>query len=217
MKHLIAPLLAVLTMLPPALADNPRFLPVESYCLVREASGMMAGQVSECACEWGYRRYEIHDITMNAGGMTIPNRQHIIYEGPQITTLNPDTNTGTVIQNPMYDAMVTAAQNGDHQAVLESIVQALGGSFTGETREIAGLQCNVATSPMLGNLCISDNGLMLELAMAGGVMNQVATSVELDTCGDMANYQVPADATITEGPDLGTVLQQLQGMQAPAQ
>ena len=159
----------------------------------------------------------MRDISMNAGGMSIPTRQHIIYEGPQITTVNPDTNTGTVVQNPMYDTMVTAAQNGDHQAVLESIIQALGGSFTGETREIAGVQCNVATSPVLGSLCISQNGQLLEMSMAGGVMNQVATSVEMNTCGDPAMYRVPEGASITEGPDLGTVLQQLQGLQAPAQ
>ena len=49
MQHLTAMALAVVTVTLPAYADNPRFLPVESYCLVREASGMMAGQVTECA------------------------------------------------------------------------------------------------------------------------------------------------------------------------
>ncbi len=194
-------------------ADNPRFHHLEKYCVFRDAAGMLQGQIIECSCEWGYKHFEINQVSMVAGGMTIPSNQHTITIGPDVTTINPDTNQAIVAQIPNYDAMVDALGDGDLVANNRILMESMGSTYTGQMKEVAGNECEIVTNPTMGDMCITEDGITLELIMMGGTMTQVATSLDTDTCGDMANYEVPDGVNISEGPDIADLLQQLQNAQ----
>ena len=205
--------LVLLPVCAASIADNQKFHPLEKYCVTRASSGMMVGNSVECSCEWGRIRYEHQDLAISVGGVEIPNKQHIIQIESEITTYNPDTRQGTVSQNEMYDVFANSDAADDPMAAMRSSMEAMGSTFTGETKQVAGHDCQIVKNSAIGDMCISDDGLVLEMVVMEGTMTQVATSVDLGTCGDENNYIVPDDITLSDTPDLSEMMEQLQNIE----
>ncbi len=84
--------------------------------------------------------------------------------------------------------------------------RSMGMTPTGVTEEHLGLTCSVYRSPSIGDMCMTDDGIMLRTKMPQ--MTMTATEVRRDE-GDAVIYVLPGQVTVTEGPDLS---QGIRGM-----
>ena len=76
-----------------------------------------------------------------------------------------------------------------------------------DDKTIAGVECDVMSSPQMGSVCLTENLVMLEQNFMG--TNRIATSVDLTSGGPDSYYTLYEQAEITEGPDVGAILEQL--------
>lgn len=182
-------------------AEVVKFHPQENFCVEYETSGTFTGMMLECMRKWGTERVEIEDYTIGFGGFTQSQKAHKIYLGDQIYNINPDTMTGTVTTNPLYNDL----SETDAIALGEAMMANMGMVDSGEDKTIAGVECNVMTSPQMGSVCLTDNLVMLEQNFAG--LNRIAISVDLTSGGADENYTLHEDAQITEGPDVEAILE----------
>ena len=116
------------------------------------------------------------------------------------------------MQVPDYEAFLDSPDGADAMEKMRVMAESMGGTVTDRKKEIAGSECQVVENPTIGNMCISEDGIVLELVAMDGLMTQVATSFDTDTCGDEANYSVPPDVVISEAPEMGSILEQLEQM-----
>lgn len=188
--------------------DTPQLHPLDKACVTYEMTGqMMSGGTTRCHRDYGYEQYEIQETTVGFAGVTQTQRQHVIIIGETIYSINLDTNSGTKTQNPMYASVTAALQNSSPDQMSQQFFDAMGLTPNGETKTIAGASCAVYTSAMMGTVCMTDNGLMLEQDFMGS--GQIATSVNVGDGGDDENYTLYQTVPITDGPDLSNGLQGL--------
>ena len=202
--------LAILVLLgAPATAivadDNtPMLHPVEAVCIEYDASGQMQqGTYTRCHRDYAYEQYEIQNITVGFGGFSQSTNQHSITIGETIYVIDLSTNTGTQMTNPMFDQIVNAIENSDPGDVGDAFITALGYTATGTTKTIADTACQVYSAPMMGTVCLTADGLMLEQVIMGNTM--VATSVAIGDGGSDDNYTLYQNVPITDGPDLSNM------------
>ena len=187
---------------------TPRLHPTEAACVEYESSGqMMSGTTTRCHRDYGYEQYEIQNITVGIAGFTQSQNQHTITIGEWIYAINLDTNSGTKTANPMYDGIVSAVDGSSSEEITDTFMSAMGMTATGEAKTIAGVACNMYNSQMMGTVCMTGGGLMLEQSFMGNT--QTAVNVSIGVGGDDANYALYQNVTITDGPDLSNGLQGL--------
>ncbi len=180
-----------------------KFHPLEQFCVTYEHGGMMSGTSEMCIRNWGAETYTIENFTISIAGFSQSQNSHKITIGDQIYAIDPATMTGTVTTNPMYEGI----SNADPEAITATVMEGLGMTDSGEDKTVAGYSCNVLTGDMGISGCFTDDMVMLEMDAMGAT--QTATSVDLDSGGDDANYNLWQQATITDGPDVGAILEQL--------
>lgn len=180
-----------------------KFHPQENFCVTYEHSGMMSGTAVNCMRKWGTERVEIEDFTIGIAGFTQQEKAHKIYIGDEIYVINTDNMTGTQTTNPIQEDL----SNTDPIALGEAMMAGWGMVDSGEDKTIAGLQCNVMTSPTMGSVCLTENLVMLEQNFMS--VNRIATSVDLTSGGDDDNYTLYERVELTEGPDVGAILNAL--------
>lgn len=188
--------------------STPKLHPTEAACVTYEMTGQMqSGTTVRCHRDWAYEQYEIQNVSVGFAGMSQTQNSHIITIGDTIYNINVAAGTGTQTINPMYDGIVSALQNSSSEDMTAAFLAQMGMSATGQTKTIAGVNCAVYSSQMMGTVCMTDGGLMLEQSMMG--MGQIATSVSIGDGGDDANYTLYQNVTLTQGPDLSNGLQGL--------
>lgn len=193
-----------------ALANDatPKLHPTEAACVSYAMTGQMQnGTTTRCHRDFGYEQYEIQDFTVGFGGFTQSQNQHTITIGEWIYAIDLTANTGTKTKNPLYKDIVSALENTSPEEMSATFISAMGMTITGETKTIAGQSCNVYTSQMMGSVCLTDGALMLEQSFMGNT--QTATAVSIGDGGDEANYVLYKTVPITEGPDIGAVMDML--------
>lgn len=183
--------------------DKPRLQIIEAACIEYAISGQMqTGTSIRCHRDYGYEQYEIQDINIGLGGFSQTTNQHVITIGKDVYSINLENNSGTKIQNPMYEQLIVALQDSSPEQMAQSFLNAMGYQAAGTTKTVANTSCNVYSSPQLGSACFTDDLLMLEQSVPGNIMTMTAVSVNIGTSGDDTNYTLYQSADITEGPDL---------------
>jgi len=188
---------------PFAIADpaTPQLHPVEKACITYESSGQMqSGTSTRCHRDYAYESYEIIHSTIGMAGFSQTQNTHTIMIGSTVYGIDLDTNTGTQTVNPRYDGLVDAMANSSPEDMSDAFLSAMGMMPTGETKTIAGTQCNVYSAQMMGTTCLTDDGLMLEQVFMGNV--QRAVSVAIGDGSDDANYTLYQNVPMSQGPDL---------------
>lgn len=195
---------AALAALASADDTTPILHPVEAACIDYVSSGQMQqGTTTRCHRKNAYEAYEIMNMTVGFGGFTQSQNQHNITIGNTIYSIDLSTNTGTKTINPMYDQLVNAMQGTDPADTADAFMAAMGFTATGATKTIADVVCNVYNSAMMGTVCFTDDGLMLEQSFMGNT--QLAVSVSIGDGGDDANYTLYQTVPISAGPDLSNM------------
>jgi len=181
--------------------DTPRLHPLESACVEYALTGqMMNGTVSRCHRKYGYESFDIQDGTMTFGGFTQPQKQNTIVIGDTIYSIDLEKLTGTRTTNPMYEKMVSQLAGKSPEEMKDTFMTSMGFVATGESKTIAGHDCGVFSSSMMGTMCMSDDGLMLEQTVMGNT--RTATSVSIGESGADENYDQYTRVSITEGPSM---------------
>jgi hypothetical protein len=180
-----------------------KFHPQEEFCVEYRNSGMMNGTSVNCMRKWGTERVEIEDFVVGIAGVTRHEKAHKIYIGDRIYVLDTDRMTGTVTENPIQEEL----SNTDPIALGEAMMASWNMTDTGQDKVIAGVECNVMSSPQMGSVCLTDNLVMLEQSHMG--VTRIATSVDLTSGGDEANYTLHEQAELTEGPDIEAIMKQI--------
>lgn len=180
-----------------------KFHPQEEFCVEYENTGMMSGTSINCMRKWGTERVEIEDFVIGIGGFTQSQKAHKIYVEDQIYVLDTDNMTGTQTTNPIQEDL----SNTDPIALGEAMMASWGMVDSGEDKTIAGVTCNVMQSPSMGSVCLTDNLVMLEQSFMG--VERIATSVDLSSGGDDADYTLYEQVELKEGPNVADILKRL--------
>jgi len=194
--------------------STPKMHPLEAACIEYEMSGQMQqGKSRQCHRDFAYEQFTIQETKVRFGGFSKTQNTHNIVIGKTIYAIDLSTNTGTKMVNPMYDAIIDALQDSDPEDMTEAVFAAMGFVATGASKTIAGAQCKVYNSDMIGTMCISDNGLMLEQIVMGNT--QIATSVSIGESGDDADYLLYQSVPITDAPAMPDMpnIENLQDLQ----
>ncbi len=188
--------------------STPRLHPTEAACVTYETTGpMMTGDTTRCHRDHAYEQYEIVNTNISFAGVSQSQNQHTITIGEWIYAINLQTNTGTKTQNPVYDGLVSALEDSSPEEMTPVFLNAMGMTANGQSKTVAGVDCNVYTSAMMGTVCITNGGLMLEQEFMG--TTQIATNVSIGDGGEDENYTLYQNVPITDGPDLSNGLQGL--------
>ena len=177
--------------------------PREKFCVEYQHEGTLSGTSKNCIRQWGMESFTIENLKIGFGGITQDQNAHKIVIGEKVYNIDPAKMTGTVTDNPFYHVLSQA----DPEELSSTMLGALQMSDTGEDKEIAGVQCNIMQSPQVGSACFTDDMVLLEQDIMG--VRQVATKVDLNSGGDDADYRLYEQATITDGPDVGAILDAL--------
>ena len=187
---------------------TPKLHPTEAACITYESSGqMMTGTTTRCHRDYAHEVYEIVNTNISFAGITQSQNQHTITIGEWIYAINLETNTGTKTKNPMYDGLVSALKDSSPEEMTAVFLNAMNMTDTGQSKTVVGVSCRVYTSAMMGTVCLTDGGLMLEQSFMGST--QIATDVAIGESGADENYTLYQSVPITEGPDLSNGLQGL--------
>ncbi|MGQ0740719.1 MAG: hypothetical protein ACT4OG_00260 [Alphaproteobacteria bacterium] len=184
---------ALLVLAAPAAAAEVQFYPLEKFTIVYKHTGSYSGTVTLHVRDFGRRYVEIKDVAIHAGGMTVPQKQRVIVNGPIVTTIDLQTNTATRITNPQYEKFANAMRGKSGPEVGKSFIKAMGGKETSETRSIARERCTVWKMASFNQvLCVTAEGMTLSLDTESGPikMNQIATSVKRGYGGPDAAFEV---------------------------
>jgi len=180
-----------------------KFHPQQEFCVEYQNSGMMTGTSINCMRKWGTERVEIEDFRIGIAGISRHEKAHKIYIGDQIYVLDTEKMTGTVTKNPIQEDL----SNTDPIALGKAMMESWNMADTGEDKTIAGMECNVMSSPQMGSVCLTDNLVMLEQSFMG--VNRIATSVDLTSGGDDANYTLFEKVELNAGPDIEALMKQI--------
>ena len=167
----------------------------------------MTGTTTRCHRDYAHEVYEIVNTNISFAGITQSQNQHTITIGEWIYAINLETNTGTKTKNPMYDGLVSALKDSSPEEMTAVFLNAMNMTDTGQSKTVVGVSCRVYTSAMMGTVCLTDGGLMLEQSFMGST--QIATDVAIGESGADENYTLYQSVPITEGPDLSNGLQGL--------
>ena len=181
-----------------------KFHPEKQFCVEYSHEGTLSGTSKNCSRNWGAESVTIENMKIGIGGFSQEQNSHKITIGDTIYVIDPAKMTGTKTKNPIYKDLSKTDPIQLGKAMMEQLQM----NDTGEDKDIAGISCNVLKSDALGGGgCFTDNMVMLELDMMGA--KQVATKVDLNSGGDDADYRLYEKAEITDGPDVGAIMDQL--------
>ncbi|MDX2235020.1 MAG: hypothetical protein NW200_11045 [Hyphomonadaceae bacterium] len=194
-----------------AAGGDERFFGEERFTIVMAHTGQQTGVSTLHVREWGRKRAEIKDLTINFAGMTQPMRERVINEGARIITIDPTSGAGSATDNPLYADVVEAMRGRDGVAFGAEIMTRMGGRRTGESGTFAGHACDYWEVAQLGTRsCVTPWGgtLRVSSALAGLTIEQTATEVRLGDGGpDDAFAYDPSK--VTAAPDVGDILDKM--------
>jgi hypothetical protein len=191
-------------------AADVRMHPLEAYWVKYNYQGMMEGEVIEQCRNWCNERVETRHLKLSLGGLNQLQDERIIAVGEDIYNVDERQGTVTKTKNPMWSGIVEQVEAGGAESTFDAWMNAMGFHPTGSTRTIAGEACDdyVSQQMMNANSCITKDGLTLRSEVAGAI--QSAVEVHRGDPGDLAAYEIPAEAPTEE--EVATSVEELQKM-----
>lgn len=177
--------------------------PQKEFCVEYKHEGQLSGTSKQCMRNWGAEQFTIENLKIGFGGFSQDQKAHKIIIGDTIYNIDADKLTGTKTKNPFYDTI----SKSDPEQLGKTMMDGMGMKDSGENKDIAGVSCNILRSEQFGSACLTDNMVMLEQEVMG--VKQIAIKVDLNSGGDDADYRLYEKVKITEGPDVGAILEGL--------
>ncbi len=188
----------------PARAADPILHPVGGVCIRFNMKGqLMNGTTLRCHRRNGFEQFEIQDIETGIGNIKQKQKQHTITIGDTVYAIDTATMTGTKTINPMYQTIVRAMKGRSPEEFGRTFMTSMGFAPTGESKTIAGIECEVYGAAGLGKNCVSPDALTLEQDVLGNKMTAIEVSYD---GGNDEDYRLYEKIKIRQGPDLSNGL-----------
>ena len=195
-----------------AWANPPPLHAVDRYCAVYQIDGVTKGELKTCQKDFGNKRFELWNTTTGFGPFKQKDERHVIFIQKHIFTKNKGQALKTT--NPAYEQIAARMQSADPETLQKTFMEAMQYQPTGELKRVGNVDCEVSQSPGLGTVCLTPEGVLAEQSALG--QTQRLIKLTLGDAGDATLYDPEAwGLPITDGPDVGRMLEGLQGLQQP--
>lgn len=197
---------------PPA-DGRERFYGRETYTIVFDQTGMIAGSITEHVRDYGRRRAEITKTTTSVAGMSVKQDTRLVAEGAKMTTVDNQTGAVTTMTNPMYDGIVAAMKGKSGVEVGEQMMRRMGAKATGEKASFAGHDCEYWTIAGLGSRsCVTPWGATLHISssLAGMSYDKKAIAIRMGDGGPDAAFAFDASRAKV-APNLNDIMRKMKG------
>ena len=215
MKQTIWTLVVLATGMSFGAQAEQKWHPVEAATITYSQTGMQTGTSISAHIDYGRKRYEENDLMLDMMGFKQATKDWNVYIDDLIYHGDPATMIITKTVNPLYDQIKEGLEDKSPEEVAITMFNGLGMQKTGETRSYAGEDCEMWAGGQLGmSMCFTEDMLLLYMNMAMGPasMERTATSVERGSGGPADRYEIPKEGyTVTDGPDLNQMFQEMQG------
>ncbi|MEP1095142.1 MAG: hypothetical protein ABJG78_08530 [Cyclobacteriaceae bacterium] len=178
---------------------------IKSGIIEYELSGAQSGKETVYFDDWGYREAKYTEAEFSFSGFTQKNNSITIMEGKMIYSIDLSTNTGTKVENTMFDGL----EDEDLEKMGEKMMKEMGGEKTG-TEEVMNKECDVWEIKHMGSKTWVWKSIPLKTEVNMGMqMNIVATSI---TEGDVPaeKFEIPEGITFQDAGNLDDIMKKLK-------
>jgi len=179
---------------------------IKSGIIEFELSGAQSGKETVYFDDWGYREAKYTEAELNIGGFTQKNSSITIMEGKMIYSIDLATNTGTKVENTMFDGL----EDQDMEEIGEKMMKEMGGEKIG-TEQVLDRECDVWEIKHMGSKTWVWKSIPLKTELNMGMqMNIVATSI---TEGNVPaeKFKIPEGITFQDVGNLDDIMKKLKG------
>jgi len=185
--------------------SNIKWVDIKKICIEYEVTGNGEGKQWVYIGEWGNEHLTILDIVMEMGPIKQRTHTATYLKGDKIYTVNLETNTGTVTENPMRSATneKQAKQFG------EEFLKKYGKEV--EPEEFLGKKCRVFEMPDLGTRTLVWKNITLKSVTRMGPVNQIMTAVKIILDFDEKIFNLPTNIDFKDQPNLEDIMKKMKG------
>ncbi len=179
---------------------------IKSGVIEYEVSGAQSGTETIYFDDWGYREAKYTETELSFGGFSQMTKTLTILEGKTIYTIDLSTNTGTKMENPLFQNV----SDEDLQEIGERMMKQMGGEKTG-TEDVLGRTCDVWEIKQMRGKTWIWNSIPLKTEVNMGMqMNSAAVSIKEGEV-QQDKLKVPEGITFQEGGNLSEMMKKLKG------
>ena len=163
--------------------------------------------------DWGWKEAKYKTSVLKVAGFTQETKTLTLLDGEWTYSVDLNTNMGSKMKTPLFDELNQAADRKGEDLTdsgMEMMKQ-MGGKKTG-AGVVAGKNCDIWEIASMGTKTWIWNGLTLKIESGFGGINigQEAKSLKLDVAVPADKLQLPANAKITDGPDISNIMKNLK-------
>ncbi len=177
------------------------------------STGTMSGKETIYFDNWGWLEAKYTETTIKVAGFTQKTKQLTLLDGEWTYNIDLNTNKGTKMKTPLFDELNASAKSkgNDLTDTGEEMMKQMGARKVGKG-VIAGKNCDIWEIKDMGTKTWVYNGvgLKVETGFAGMKIVQEAKSAKFNVAIPAGKLKLPANATITEGPDISDIMKGLR-------
>jgi hypothetical protein len=194
-----------------------KYFEYESGMVEYALSGVRSGTEVLYWDDWGGRQARYTKASLTMMSITQTTDDWVITLPDVVYAIDMKTKTATRSVNPAK-AFAEGLSEDELEEIGRRMTEAMGAKKVG-TDTVAGLSCEIwRTEALSTETCTHKNvPLRSKSGMGGMQFAIVATKIELDASVDQSHFQVPADVTVREAPEIpaGMLDAMKKGMTAP--
>ena len=181
-----------------------KWVDIEKVYIEYEVIGMGKGKQKVYIGDWGNEHLTILDVVMEMGPIKQRTHTATYLKGDKIYTVDLETNTGTVAENPMRSA---TSEKQAKQAGEEFMKQY--GKEVG-TKEFLGKTCRVFEMPDLGTRTLVWKNITLKSVTGLVHIKQIMTAVKIILDFDEKIFDLPKNINFEEGMNLEDIMKKMK-------
>lgn len=179
---------------------------IKSGVIEYELTGAQSGKEVVYFDDWGFREAKYTETELSFGGFSQKINSLTIMEGNMIYNIDLSTNTGTKIENSMFEGL----EGEDMEQIGEKMMEQMGGEKTG-TETVLGKECDLWEIKQMGSKTWVWKSIPLKTEVNMGMqMNIVATSISEESVS-AEKFKIPEGVTFTDAGNLEDIMKKLKG------
>ena len=186
-------------------SSNIKWVDVKKICIEYEVAGNGKGTQKVYMGDWGNEHVTILDVVMEMGPIKQRTHTATYLKGDKIYTVNLETNTGTVAENPMRSAKNEQQAKQIGEDFLKHYGKEVG------TEEFLGKTCRVFEMPDLGTRTLVWKNITLKSVTGMGPIKQIMTAVKIILDFDEKIFNLPKDINFKKQESLDDIMEKMKG------
>ncbi|NOY62754.1 MAG: hypothetical protein GXP10_06335 [Gammaproteobacteria bacterium] len=163
----------------PGMADELKFLNIESATVKYKHTGSTSGWSELCISDFGNLMVDRRELTTSMLGFSTKESKKVITRGAEITTVDLEKMSASVTRNPLYDSMARQVEQKGGVRTGQEMMEIMGGKKTDRTGNYANHDC-VFWTLMGGNSCVTPEGISVFLKVdMMGISSMTQEAIEV--------------------------------------